>query len=517
MSAHRSPVKSFLFGLLLLGALFAWLFWPRSPRKIRVGEARVYAVRFSSDGKALAVGGSSVRLIDRDSGKELQPPHYERDQVVGVEFSADRRFIMSRCVSLSQPNHSVTLGGCEVGSGGSTSPPDELSRRADFRLNGRTPAEGAPVTPYNARGERIPLEGLTEKLNCLSFSPDGALLAGGTGDLSDGGRPGLLRVWDAHSGRLQATYPLRDTPVTAVDFSPDGTTVASAGYDGEVRLWDVGHLSDQPEQKPLTPAQTVVGPEASFRGLSASRWRERLLRGELRFGGWMHDLNVTKTEWWWHGPAWVYQVLRACGVDTGGETSVYLPYSEPESRRITPVLAEWLRDPDPFVRAFGAHALGAYGNWDWRDMAVAALVRALRDEDPDVRYEAARSLGRFDGVRLEPSVEKLVVANNVRGRAGWRCGTSAMSDRRLEQICPEGHWKSVFAASRGVTDEGLAHLRGCDALQALYLQGSGVTDAGLKHLKGLMQLRLLDVRDTKVTDAGVREVQRERPELKVVR
>jgi len=68
---------------------------------------------------------------------------------------------------------------------------------------------------------------------CITFSPDGKLLA-------SGGADGVVRVWDVETGASRATMAprRRDAMVFALAFAPDGKTLAAA-CGAEVRQWDV--------------------------------------------------------------------------------------------------------------------------------------------------------------------------------------------------------------------------------------------------------------------------------------
>jgi uncharacterized delta-60 repeat protein len=76
------------------------------------------------------------------------------------------------------------------------------------------------------------LEGHTDSVYSIAFSPDGTLLASGSVD-------NTVRLWRVSDGRLLRTLEKHEDKVYSVAFSPDGTLLASGSVDNTVRLWRV--------------------------------------------------------------------------------------------------------------------------------------------------------------------------------------------------------------------------------------------------------------------------------------
>ncbi|KAL0955353.1 hypothetical protein HGRIS_001602 [Hohenbuehelia grisea] len=100
-----------------------------------------------------------------------------------------------------------------------------------------------------------PLEGHTDRVTSVAFSPDGRHIVSGSWDET-------IRVWDASTGHA-AMPPLEGhtSPVNSVAFSPDGSHIASGSADKAIRVWDAstGHVTIIPPEGHDETITSVAG------------------------------------------------------------------------------------------------------------------------------------------------------------------------------------------------------------------------------------------------------------------
>jgi WD40 repeat protein len=173
----------------------------------------VTALAFSPDSKLLASGGWadwSVKIWDVKAGKEtvtLTSKGQSGSSVSSIAFSPDGN-ILAAIVGMHDVKLWNTGDGSEIPN--KINHPDSQNR--DLLASG--------------------------SLSDLTFSPDGTLLALGSGQFTGGVS---LSLWEVTTGRMlrEIFGDGKYTRDNSVCFSPDGRLLASGSNDGKVRIWGI--------------------------------------------------------------------------------------------------------------------------------------------------------------------------------------------------------------------------------------------------------------------------------------
>jgi WD40 repeat protein/serine/threonine protein kinase len=81
--------------------------------------------------------------------------------------------------------------------------------------------------------ELFPRQGHVAPLNAVAVGPDGRSVA-------SAGEDRAVKLWDLATARVVRSLAASGEQVAALAFSPDGTLLATASRDGTIALWDVG-------------------------------------------------------------------------------------------------------------------------------------------------------------------------------------------------------------------------------------------------------------------------------------
>ena len=84
--------------------------------------------------------------------------------------------------------------------------------------------------------EQLTIKDPRDSVIASAFSPDGSFIATGGYDAT------VSRIWDASTGRLRRELAGHLTCVNQIVFNGDGTKMASASDDNSVILWDTAKL-----------------------------------------------------------------------------------------------------------------------------------------------------------------------------------------------------------------------------------------------------------------------------------
>ncbi|MEV0254626.1 DNA-binding protein [Streptomyces sp. NPDC050732] len=220
----------------------------------------LWDVRKNSRSRSLARPGSSredaavVGLAFTLEGRSLLVRHWGNAPTETWDVSAGTRM---RRTTAERPAHKSGTpdGTFRVESFLTSQDSDPLAMRPDGRLL-VAPEQTVTLPSGRTAANRLP----DKEISALAFSPDGKQLAAGA-------TSGRVVLWDGevkqNLGSLAGTYgaarpgPGDTEAVTALAYSPDGSTLAVAGDHGTLQLWDAA--SRRPLGTPLpTPGDAVL-------------------------------------------------------------------------------------------------------------------------------------------------------------------------------------------------------------------------------------------------------------------
>ncbi|XP_064416478.1 telomerase protein component 1-like [Latimeria chalumnae] len=214
-----------------------WLNKPQATSKLHSKATPIpsapTSVSISPRGHLAAVGTSLgyVHLLDTDSGQEVRSLVSSCDGISACEFLSDTLLcgisfdgkmevwnVLDGCRLLQIEGHTDRISGCAVS-------PDKKQfatvswdcKLKVWRANKGT-LDQETMYPY--------------PLNCVTFHPEGHLIAVGCWDAS-------VRVWNCVTAKKRSVLRGHKASVREVSYRPSGEFLVSASLDGQVLLWSV--------------------------------------------------------------------------------------------------------------------------------------------------------------------------------------------------------------------------------------------------------------------------------------
>jgi RNA polymerase sigma factor (sigma-70 family) len=219
----------------------------------RPAHTGYYRAEFSPDGRTVTMG---LRVWETSTGRELASFAHRQEDGRSKPYYMTARYMPDSRRLIAFEKHGIGL--LDIAAGKEISRPLRAELKNEWLSvvspDGRLVATGnfVPLPPVKGQPEAdlaarvyelasgkqvVALEGHTDQIFGLAFSPDGRTIATAAGNFWHP-KDRTIRIWDVATGRELRRF---DNPEGSehIEYLPDGRSVVNLGTDGVVTVWDV--------------------------------------------------------------------------------------------------------------------------------------------------------------------------------------------------------------------------------------------------------------------------------------
>lgn len=257
--------------------------------------------------------------------------------------------------------------------------------------------------------ERSVLEGHLDRVARVAFSPDGARVA-------SAGWDGDVRVHRVSSGETEWTLEVSDDEVSSIEFLLDGATLRACGRDGRVTRWNL--------RNGLEAERWDAGADAHLQSRESRDGSRTLVWSGRRYSLWS-DRDARRVVW---SHAVADEKVRNEYWPGGGHFGCFAAFSRDPARVLVALKAE-----------------NDEGRWNWRlETLDAASGAAIEEARPLSGHVLTLQELDHDTVAVLHETEDVVIVSERREAADLRLqGAGASSEPVFRKACVSGDGRWV--------------------------------------------------------------------------